>query len=136
MIKISRLMYLLALTYFPSVHAAEVETLSIHVLNQQTGLPSADMPVKLEWQHNGAWTTLAENKTDDDGRIHAFFPAGQDMLPGLYKVTFSTGEYFARVQQKTFFPEVTILFTVNRTNEKLHIPLLLSPYGYSTYKGS
>lgn len=58
------------------------------------------------------------------------------MQPGVYKVTFKTGEYFHAHKQASFFPEIPVLFSVSRSNEKLHIPLLLSQYGYSTYKGS
>ncbi len=58
------------------------------------------------------------------------------MLPGIYKVTFKTGDYFHQQKQTSFFPEIPVMFTVTKTNEKLHIPLLLSQYGYSTYKGS
>lgn len=58
------------------------------------------------------------------------------MQPGVYKVTFKTAEYFQANKLQSFFPEIPVLFTVTRTNEKLHIPLLLSQYGYSTYKGS
>lgn len=58
------------------------------------------------------------------------------MLLGIYEVTFKTGDYFHQQQQTTFFPEIPVMFTVTKTNEKLHIPLLLSQYGYSTYKGS
>jgi 5-hydroxyisourate hydrolase len=136
MIKISNLMYLLALSYFPVAQGADVNTLSVHVLDQNTGLPSADLPVKLEWKSNGTWTMIAQSKTDTDGRIHAFFPAGRNMQPGIYRVTFSTQMYFERMKQETFFPEVSVLFNVSKTDEKLHIPLLLSPYGYTTYKGS
>lgn len=58
------------------------------------------------------------------------------MQPGVYKVTFKTNDYFQSQKLESFFPEVPVQFTVTRTNEKLHIPLLLSQYGYSTYKGS
>ncbi|WP_061706701.1 hydroxyisourate hydrolase [Pseudenterobacter timonensis] len=116
--------------------AAPAGTLSVHILNQQTGQPSPAVTVTLEKQQQDKWTTLASAKTDQDGRIKSLFPQDQDMQPGVYKVTFKTQEYFRSQKLDSFFPEIPVLFTVTRTNEKLHIPLLLSQYGYSTYKGS
>ncbi|MGM1327943.1 hydroxyisourate hydrolase, partial [Klebsiella michiganensis] len=105
-------------------------------LNQQTGLPSSGVTVTLEKQQANKWTALATGVTDNDGRIKSLYPTEGDMQPGIYKVTFKTGDDFSKQKLASFFPEIPVLFTVTRTNEKLHIPLLLSQYGYSTYKGS
>ena len=134
--KYAALMLLPALMAAPAAFAAPQGTLSVHILNQQTGLPSPGVTVTLEQQQQGGWTTVASGKTDDDGRIKSLYPQDTDMTPGVYRVTFKTGEYFQQQKAKTFFPEVPVLFSVARTNEKLHIPLLLSQYGYSTYRGS
>ncbi|AVR05779.1 hydroxyisourate hydrolase [Pluralibacter gergoviae] len=134
--KYAVLMLLPALMAAPAVLAAPQGTLSVHILNQQTGLPSPGVTVTLEQQQQSGWTTLASGKTDDDGRIKSLYPQDKDMTPGVYRVTFKTGDYFHQQKAKTFFPEVPVLFSVSRTNEKLHIPLLLSQYGYSTYRGS
>ncbi|MTD37221.1 hydroxyisourate hydrolase [Erwinia sp. CPCC 100877] len=120
----------------PCAYSAPVGTLSVHILNQQTGLPSSDVAVILEKQQQDSWTTLAQGKTDRDGRIKSLFPQDKEMEPGVYKVIFKTGDYFHSQKLDTFFPEIPVLFTVTRTNQKLHIPLLLNQYGYSTYKGS
>lgn len=120
----------------PVAYSAPMGTLSVHILNQQTGIPSKDVDVTLEKQQPTGWDQLAQAKTDNDGRIKSLYPQDQDMQPGVYRVTFKTGEYFKRENLSSFFPEVPVLFTVTKTNEKLHIPLLLSQYGYSTYKGS
>ncbi|HEY1846180.1 MAG TPA: hydroxyisourate hydrolase [Buttiauxella sp.] len=116
--------------------AAPEGTLSVHVLNQQTGLPSKGVMVELEKQAGTNWKPVASGKTNEDGRIKSLFPATEDMLPGIYKVTFLTGDYFKADNQKTFFPSVPVVFSVSEKNQKLHIPLLLSQYGYSTYRGS
>lgn len=116
--------------------AAPEGTLSVHVLNQQTGLPSSGMVVELAKQDGASWKQLATQKTSDDGRIKSLFPAEAEMTPGVYKVTFKTGDYFKADAKQTFFPSVPVIFNVDKTNEKLHIPLLLSQYGYSTYRGS
>lgn len=134
--KISGLIVLSSLAFIPAAFSAPVGTLSVHILNQQTGLPSPDVTVTLEKQQQNNWTTLASAKTDPDGRIKSLYPQEQDMQPGVYKVTFKTSEYFRSQKLDSFFPEIPVQFTVTRTNEKLHIPLLLSQYGYSTYKGS
>ncbi|MDY1037517.1 hydroxyisourate hydrolase [Lelliottia sp. CFBP8978] len=134
--KISGLLLLSSMAFAPVAFSAPVGTLSVHILNQQTGIPSPDVTVTLEKQQQNSWTTLASGKTDQDGRIKSLYPQDQDMQPGVYKVTFKTGDYFHSQKMNTFFPEVPVLFTVTKSNEKLHIPLLLSQYGYSTYKGS
>ncbi|KAF1366363.1 hydroxyisourate hydrolase [Yokenella regensburgei] len=120
----------------PVAFGAPHGTLSVHVLNLQTGIPSENVGVTLEKQQDAGWTKIAEGKTDGDGRIQSLYPMEQDMQQGVYRVTFKTGEYFKSEKLTSFFPEVPVIFTVSKKNEKLHIPLLLSQYGYSTYKGS
>lgn len=133
---ISSLLLVSSLAVVPAAIGAPVGTLSVHILNQQTGLPSPDVTVTLEKQQSSGWIKLASGKTDGDGRIKSIYPQEKDMAPGVYKVTFKTSDYFRSQKLDSFFPEIPVLFTVTRTNEKLHIPLLLSQYGYSTYKGS
>ena len=134
--KISGLVLLSTLIAMPVAFAAPQGTLSVHILNQQTGIPSKDVEVTLEKQQSSGWIMLASMKTDNDGRIKSLYPETEDMQPGVYRVVFKTGEYFKRDHLASFFPEIPVLFTVTKTNEKLHVPLLLSQYGYSTYKGS
>ncbi|MBE3513502.1 hydroxyisourate hydrolase [Enterobacter cloacae complex sp. I2] len=130
------LMMLASMAFAPAAFSAPAGTLSVHVLDQQTGMPPADVTVTLEKQEQNKWIQIASGKTDHDGRIKSLYPQDEDMAPGVYKVTFKTADYFHGKKLESFFPEVPVLFTVTRTNEKLHIPLLLSQYGYSTYKGS
>ncbi|CAI1978971.1 5-hydroxyisourate hydrolase precursor [Serratia fonticola] len=134
--KATGLILLTSLAMAPAAFSAPSGTLSVHILNQQTGIPSPNVTVTLEKEQQNSWVTLASGKTDEDGRIKSLYPQDQDMLPGIYKVTFKTGDYFHQQKQTSFFPEIPVMFTVTKTNEKLHIPLLLSQYGYSTYKGS
>lgn len=134
--KATGLILLTSLAMAPAAFSAPSGTLSVHILNQQTGIPSPNVTVTLEKEQQNSWVTLASGKTDEDGRIKSLYPQDQDMLPGIYKVTLKTGDYFHQQQQTSFFPEIPVMFTVTKTNEKLHIPLLLSQYGYSTYKGS
>lgn len=134
--KSAALLMLSSLAFAPAAFSAPVGTLSVHILNQQTGVPSSDVTVTLEKEQQGNWAQLASGKTDQDGRIKSLYPQDTEMEPGVYRVVFKTGDYFKSQKADSFFPEIPVLFTVTRTNEKLHIPLLLSQYGYSTYKGS
>jgi 5-hydroxyisourate hydrolase len=102
--------------------------LSTHVLDAVTGTPAAGIAVTLT-DRGGA--LLASATTDDDGRIGSL--AG-DLAPGVYRLTFDTGSYFTGTP--TFYPEVTITFEVTTRSVKYHVPLLLSPFAYSTYRGS
>lgn len=110
--------------------------LSVHVLNLQTGLPSENVTVTLEQQDQGGWKKINEGKTNQQGRITALYPADQKLSSGVYRVTFKTGEWFKAHQQVSFFPEVPVIFEVDGSVPHYHIPLLLSPYGYSTYRGN
>ncbi|NBE99341.1 hydroxyisourate hydrolase [Nonomuraea sp. KC401] len=96
---------------------------STHVLNAVTGLPAEGLRVRLE--HGGR--VLAEGRTDADGRISGWEPGA-----GVHRVVFDTGGYLP----ETFYPEVVIAFTVTDPARHHHVPLLLSPYAYSTYRGS
>jgi 5-hydroxyisourate hydrolase len=105
-----------------------VTTLSTHVLDATTGRPATGVAVRLE-RAGAASGPLAEAVTDDDGRA----PLPADALePGVYRLVFDTGGYFP----DTFYPEVAVTFTVDGPDRHYHVPLLLSPYAYSTYRGS
>jgi 5-hydroxyisourate hydrolase len=116
--------------------AVAINPLSVHVLNLQDGLPSADVAVTLEQRVGDGWTMLGEGVTNAQGRIPALFPAGVAMVRGTYRVTFKTGKWFADHKSPTFFPEIPVIFTADGSVPHYHVPLLLSPYGYSTYRGN
>ncbi|WP_018655450.1 hydroxyisourate hydrolase [Actinomadura flavalba] len=104
-------------------------TLSTHVLDAARGAPAPDLAVRLERRDDvGLWTLLAEAKTDADGRIRAW--PGGDPGPGVHRLVFDTAAL------SDFFPEVTVAFTIKDPEQHLHVPLLLSPFAYSTYRGS
>jgi 5-hydroxyisourate hydrolase len=104
-------------------------SLSTHVLDATSGRPAVGVAVRLE--HDG--TTVAEAVTDADGRVREL---GALPVPGDYRITFATGAWFATTGQEGFYPEVTIAFTVTDPAAHHHVPLLLAPYAYSTYRGS
>ncbi len=101
--------------------------ISTHVLDTENGRPASGMPVTLERQA-GAWEVVSDNVTDSNGRIAQLFPHGEPLRPGVYRLTFRTGG--------PFFPEVSIVFQVADASAHYHVPLLLSSYGYTTYRGS
>ncbi|HAT24844.1 MAG TPA: hydroxyisourate hydrolase [Pantoea septica] len=116
--------------------AAMKNPISVHVLNLQTGIPTAGVTVELDQNRNGDWVKLATGVTDANGRISALYPEGKQAEQGTYKVVFKTGDYYAGVKQKAFFPVIPVIFTIENTSQHYHVPLLLSPYGYSTYRGN
>lgn len=110
--------------------------LSVHVLNLENGLPSPNVKVTLEEQKNGQWVQISEARTNEQGRITALFPENKNLDNAIYKVTFKTGDWFKQNKQTSFFPEVPVIFETDDAVKHYHIPLLLSPYGYSTYRGN
>ena len=110
-------------------------TVSTHVLDIVTGRPAAGVVVALERLADGVhWTAVGTGTTDADGRVAALAPDGAG--PGTYRLVFATGAWFAAAGHETLYPEVTIAFAVTADDGHLHVPLLLAPFAYSTYRGS
>lgn len=125
-----------SLILFSSAAFAEQNPLSVHVLNLENGLPSANVEVVLEKSSGDQWIKLNQKLTGENGRITALYPENKALEKWIYKVTFKTEAWFNQQKQQTFFPEVPVIFKVDGTVKHYHIPLLLSPYGYSTYRGN
>ncbi|GLU46359.1 hydroxyisourate hydrolase [Nocardiopsis ansamitocini] len=108
-----------------------------HVLDSALGRPAVDVPVLLEaasTPERTSWTRVASGVTDVDGRIPAL---GPKRLPvGMYRITFDTAFYFAATGQNGFYPEVSVVFALTEEDAHYHVPLLLSPFAFSTYRGS
>lgn len=102
-----------------------------HVLDATAGTPARDVAVTLADAQGG---TIAQARTDEDGRVSSLGP--EQLASGVYRVTFATGDYFAARDQETFFPQVQVDFRVDEAQAHYHVPLLLSPFAYSTYRGS
>lgn len=123
-----------------SAYAAQTDSmknpLSVHVLNLESGTPTPGISVDLEHKEQDKWVKLSSGVTDKNGRISALFPEGKKVETGDYKVVFKTGDYYQKVQHKSFFPEIPVIFHMESSEPHYHIPLLLSPYGYSTYRGN
>lgn len=110
--------------------------LSVHVLNLDNGLPSANVKVVLETQQNNQWVEINSGTTNEQVRITELYPKDTALQKGIYKVTFKTGDWFRQKNQRSFFPEVPVVFVIDGSLDHYHIPLLISPYGYSTYRGN
>ncbi|WP_043497903.1 hydroxyisourate hydrolase [Georgenia sp. SUBG003] len=105
-----------------------------HVLDAVAGRPAAGVGVTLSRHAGGGLTGVASAVTDDDGRVRELGP--ERLEAGVYRIVFATGEYFAAREQRTFYPQVTIDFSVEDGQGHYHVPILLSPFAYSTYRGS
>lgn len=111
--------------------------ISTHVLDTAKGKPAAGVPVRLERQDcSGKWSSLASLRTDQDGRCAQLLPDGLPLAEGVYRLTFDTATYFAASGLDGLYPSVEILFRARSGESHFHIPLLLSPNGYTTYRGS
>jgi len=107
-------------------------TLSTHVLDATTGRPAAGLQLRLERAAGDGWVPAGAGLTGPDGRLR--LPG--DFPGGVYRLTFGTGAYFTARGAATFYPEVSVTVAMTEPGEHYHVPLLLSPFAYSTYRGS
>jgi 5-hydroxyisourate hydrolase len=110
-----------------------MNTITTHVLDLSSGVPASRMNVRLERQADDGttWHLVARAATDEDGRVRDWRDA-PDPAPGLYRLIFATASHFA----SAFYPEVSVTFNVADAAQRYHLPLLISPFGYTTYRGS
>ena len=102
--------------------------ISTHILDTSKGMPVAGIAVQLL----SGDAVLASSTSDKDGRVRALLPADWSLQPGSYRIKFELGDYFPQ----GFYPEVSIIFAVRDASAHYHVPLLISPFGYTTYRGS
>ena len=106
-------------------------------MDTSRGQPAAGIEISLERLNAGeGWSPLSQGVTDADGRVKQFVLAEPELGAGTYRLVFSVGKYFEGLNQQTFYPEVSVAFLIEPGAEHYHVPLLISPYGYSTYRGS
>jgi 5-hydroxyisourate hydrolase len=117
--------------------AAGMKGISTHVLDLARGKPAKDVPLRLERQEtSGSWRLLALAQTDQDGRCAQLLPANEVLSPGVYRLVFNTTSYYVFQEIDSLYPLIEITFHAREGEEHFHIPLLLSPNGYTTYRGS
>lgn len=109
---------------------------STHVLDTARGVPAIDISVLLERQnHSGQWQTVGLARTDGEGRCAQLVPERENLSPGTYRLAFDTASYYSTQKITGLYPLVQVTFVVREGETHFHIPLLLSPYGYTTYRG-
>lgn len=114
-----------------------MSSITTQVLDSVSGRPGVAIAVVLERKtHSAGWQTVAEGMTNTDGRINDLLSPTEAFLPGHYRLRFETGPYFLVHGLEGFFPQISITFAVKDPMQHYHIPLLLSPFGYSVYRGS
>lgn len=113
-----------------------MNTLSTHVLDTATGKPAAGMAITLEVQDGEGFRRIGGGTTNDDGRVKDFVPAGQALAAGVYRARFDTKAYHAAQGVKGFYPYCDVVFEMTDGGGHYHVPLLISPFGFSTYRGS
>ena len=109
--------------------------ITTHVLDTSRGVPASDLAISLFHLKNDKWLELANGRTNEEGRISDLLSQDLILSPGSYKMNFETQAYFDTFGESSFYPNVEITFSIKDANH-YHIPLLLSAYGYSTYRGS
>lgn len=131
-ISIIRFKKLLADADFSIIKVSQITT---HVLDTAVGLPGQNITIRLQAMLSNKWETIAQGLTNVDGRIPDLLPQERTLKAAVYKMVFDTGRYYGQQNIKTFYPEVEIMFSTFDESH-YHVPLLLNPFGYSTYRGS
>ena len=111
--------------------------ISTHVLDTAQGRPAAGVGIVLERAAGAVeWHTIGSGRTDADGRLKTLWPTSEPLTAGVYRLTFDTARYFAETGTASFYPHVVIVFEAVAGETHYHVPLLLNPFGYTTYRGS
>jgi len=112
-----------------------MSSITTHVLDTSSGIPASGINASLHIFTEGQWKEISSGVTNKDGRISVLVNSDVNPGKGIYKMKFETGAYYKEKSVKTFYPQVEIIFEID-SDEHYHIPLLMSPFGYTTYRGS
>jgi 5-hydroxyisourate hydrolase len=113
-----------------------MSAITTHVLDTARGKPAGGIPITLEWKNpDGAFERVGAGSTDADGRLRDLLK-DIALSTGIYRITFDVAAYHRAVDVESFYPEVSVVFVVKDAGAHYHVPLLLSPFGFSTYRGS
>jgi 5-hydroxyisourate hydrolase len=113
-----------------------MSAITTHILDTSLGRPAAGVEVVLDFFSSDSWVEVGQGTTDGDGRVKSLLADDVALAVGTYRLTFETKSYFDARNIQSFYPHVTISFVVDDANQHYHVPLLLNPFGYSTYRGS
>jgi 5-hydroxyisourate hydrolase len=106
--------------------------ISTHILDTSKGMPASGVPIKLSIRAGGHWKEIAAGVTNADGR----FSFECEKTAGVYQIIFEVESYLKKISKESFLLNIPVVFNIENTQRKYHVPLLLSPFGYSTYRGS
>lgn len=110
--------------------------ITTHVLDTSKGKPGVGVPITLEFLSADGWKEIGGGTTNSDGRLPTLLPGDHKLEAGTYRLHFDTSKYFEGQNLKSFYPAVPVTFVIEDTSQHYHVPLLISPFGYSTYRGS
>jgi len=113
-----------------------MSSISTHILDTARGTPAANVSISLHKQKNDQWKRIGKGRTNTDGRVSDLYEQQSNLSAGVYKMHFKTGDYFSDIGDAVFYPYAEVVFVIGKDTSHYHIPLLLSPFGYSTYRGS
>jgi 5-hydroxyisourate hydrolase len=113
-----------------------LSAITTHVLDTALGRPASGVPVTIEFEAASGWQLIGEGTTDRDGRVKKLISPDFEFQAGNYRLIFATAAYFSTHEIDGFYREVSVVFTIRDPAQHYHVPLLLSPFGYSTYRGS
>jgi 5-hydroxyisourate hydrolase len=114
-----------------------MSAITTHVLDTARGRPAAGVPVRLEQRgRSGQWQPVGRGDTDADGRLRDLYPADIPLTAGVYRITFQTHGYFESLGVDAFYPEVVVVFETAPGETHYHVPLLIGPFGFTTYRGT
>ncbi len=114
-----------------------MSAITTHILDTSKGKPASHVAIILEYlTDEKSWLELGRGETDEDGRLRNLLPDEATLLTGTYRLTFETESYFKAQRIESFYPQVSVTFMIREASEHYHVPLLLNPFGYSTYRGS
>ena len=113
-----------------------MSSISTHILDTARGTPAIGVAITLTKKDSHQWQAIGSGKTNMDGRVPDLCENHPNLSPGTYKMHFDTKPYFTAMNNPVFYPYAEVVFTIDHNKQHYHIPLLLSPFGYSTYRGS
>jgi 5-hydroxyisourate hydrolase len=114
-----------------------MSAITTHILDTSRGCPAQGVKIVLEYQNaNGVWETIGQGETDNDGRLRTLMSDDMKLQTGIYRLNFDVAAYFASHGVESFYTIISIVFVVKDILQHYHVPLLLNPFGYSTYRGS
>ena len=113
-----------------------MSAITTHVLDTALGRPATGIHVRLERKAADDWETVGRGETNEDGRLGSLYPGSSPLAAGVYRITFETRAYFEQLDVNALYPEVVVVFEAQPGETHYHVPLLIGPFGFTTYRGT